>query len=149
MTKVLNKLETEYPKKFNKNTVYASIADEDRGSGRPDKDSAVFTTFDSSKGLERKVCVVFDCTEKYWDIRIRQPNTRYEILRNIFCVAMSRGKDRIVFVKSGVKGDDAISTKTLLRLLKITSLMQDRSISAICSVLSLRKTSSVVIICLI
>lgn len=113
MTKVLNKLETEYPKKFNKNTVYASIADEDRGSGRPDKDSAVFTTFDSSKGLERKVCVVFDFTEKYWDIRIRQPNTRYEILRNIFCVAMSRGKDRIVFVKSGVKGDDAISTKTL------------------------------------
>lgn len=113
MTKVLNRLETECSDKFNKNTVYASIRDEDRGGGRPDKNHAIFTTYDSSKGLERKICVVFDCTERYWDVRINQPNTRYEILRNIFCVAMSRGKDRIIFVESDAKGDNNISNKTL------------------------------------
>ncbi|MBY7704795.1 hypothetical protein JIY74_31950 [Vibrio harveyi] len=56
---VLNELETKYNDKFNKNTVYASIKDSDQNL-KPKYDSAIFTTFDSSKGLEKPICVVFD-----------------------------------------------------------------------------------------
>ena len=38
------------------------------------------------------------------------PQTSYEILRNIFCVAASRGKDKIIFVKSD---EVRLSEKTL------------------------------------
>jgi len=102
LAKVLNLLEREYPDRFNKSTVYASISDKDAtGSTQPKPTSAIFTTFDSSKGLERKVCVVFDYVESYWQVRISQPRQSYKILRNIFCVAASRGKERIIFVNSG------------------------------------------------
>lgn len=100
MSKTLNWLEEHYSSKFNKSTVYASINDENRGAVEPGKDVAIFTTFDSSKGLERPICVVFDYTEDYWGIRKNQPSTNATILRNIFCVAGSRGKERIIFVKS-------------------------------------------------
>ncbi|MDR1068776.1 MAG: AAA family ATPase, partial [Clostridiales Family XIII bacterium] len=111
LSDALNQLEQEYPAKFNKSTVYASISDKD-GSGaiKPKTTSAIFTTFDSSKGLERKICVVFDFTESYWQVRISKPQQSYEILRNIFCVAASRGKARIIFVNSGEK---MLSEKTL------------------------------------
>ena len=100
MTMLLNDLERNYPNKFNKNTVYASIRDSDTSKSLlQNSDAAIFTTFDSSKGLERKVCIVFDYSVAYWYSRARKPNTRYEILRNIFCVAASRGKDKIIFVK--------------------------------------------------
>ena len=102
LSKTLNKLETEYPEKFNKSNVFASISDNDSlGTTQPNEKTAIFTTFDSSKGLERKICVVFDYTESYWEARISKPQQSYEILRNIFCVAASRGKDRIIFVNSG------------------------------------------------
>ena len=100
MSQALNILESQYPKKYNKNTVYASITDEDRSKCKPTPDSAIFTTFDSSKGLERKICVIFDYTDSYWLMRTGFPNAKYEILRNIFCVAASRGKERILFVQS-------------------------------------------------
>lgn len=110
MSDVLNILEERYPETFNKNSVYASIADTDRGSVEPKPTSAIFTTYDSSKGLERRTCVIFDFTESYWSARINKPQISYEILRNIFCVAASRGKDKIIFVKS----DEAkLSEKTL------------------------------------
>ena len=99
MADVLNTLEKSYPEKFNKKTVYASIADNDGESAIPDSHTAIFTTFDSSKGLERPICVVFDYTESYWQVRIKQPLTDAKILRNIFCVAASRGKQRIIFVE--------------------------------------------------
>ena len=98
MPRTLNKLEAKYPEKFNKNTVYASIRDSDN-CVTPDKKCAIFTTFDSSKGLERNVCVVFDFTKEYWFLRLESPHAKYEILRNIFCVAASRGKNEIIFVK--------------------------------------------------
>lgn len=99
MAKVLNELEKKHSDKFNKRTVYASISDEDSGgTTEPNKTTAIFTTYDGSKGLERKICVIFDYTYEYWDIRKRQPDVRYEILRNIFCVAMSRGKEKIIVV---------------------------------------------------
>lgn len=99
MQKVLNKLEEKYPEKFNKNTVYASIQDVDSAGKKvaPKNTSAIFTTYDSSKGMERPICVVFDFTEDYWLTRLHIPQQSYEILRNIFCVAASRGKQRIIF----------------------------------------------------
>ena len=105
ITKVLNKLEDEYPDKFNKNTVYASIRDADGNTGnvQPTSTTAIFTTFDSSKGLERPICVIFDYNFDYWDTRLNQPMTDYEVLRNIFCVAASRGKKKIIFVKNEKK----------------------------------------------
>lgn len=112
MANVLNDLESSYSDKFNKKTVYASIADKDSlGKSEPSKTSAIFTTFDSSKGLEQKICVVFDFTESYWNVRVKKPQQKYEILRNIFCVAASRGKEHIVFVT----GDEALlSEETIL-----------------------------------
>lgn len=110
MSTALNWLEDDYPEKFNKHTVYASIADVNRGTTAPDNNSAIFTTFDSSKGMERDVCVVFDYDEAYWHVRSRKPQQKYEILRNIFLVAASRGKKRIIFVA----GDKPLlSEKTL------------------------------------
>ena len=113
MANVLNDLESIYPDKFNKKTVYASIADKDSlGKAESSTTSAIFTTFDSSKGLERKICVVFDFTESYWDVRVKKPQQKYEILRNIFCVAASRGKDHIIFVTGGeaLLSEETIST---------------------------------------
>ncbi len=98
MIQTLNKLEQHYPDKFNKNTVYASIKEQD-GKVEPNKYCSIFTTYDSSKGLERPICVIFDFTKSYWQLRNSKPMTKYEILRNIFCVAASRGKQEIIFVE--------------------------------------------------
>ena len=114
LSKTLNMLENEYPAVYNKQTVFASISENDSlGTAKPTPDTAIFTTFDSSKGLERKICVVFDYTESYWQVRITQPQQSYEILRNIFCVAASRGKSKIIFVNSGEEmlSEATISTK--------------------------------------
>ncbi len=107
---VLNSLEEKYPEKFNKKTVYASIREKESGGVEPNSNSAIFTTFDSSKGLERPICVIFDFTENYWQQRIRMPQQSYKILRNIFCVAASRGKDHIIFVG---RKEELLSDKTL------------------------------------
>lgn len=114
MAIVLNELENSCSDRFNKKTVYASIADKDSlGRSEPSKTSAIFTTFDSSKGLERKICVVFDFTESYWDVRVKKPQQKYEILRNIFCVAASRGKEHIIFVTGGeaLLSEETLSTE--------------------------------------
>lgn len=110
MSDMLNILERQCPDKYNKQTVYASIADEDRSVTKPSKDTAIFTTFDSSKGLERRFCLVFDYTESYWITRAKRPMVKYEIIRNIFLVAASRGKERIIFVKSA---ESRLSDETL------------------------------------
>lgn len=111
MSHLLNSLEEHYPEKFNKSTVYASIQDENKGSVSPGKETAIFTTFDGCKGLERNVCVIFDYTESNWYTRKNIPNQNAEILRNIFCVAASRGKREIVFVKGD---DDELLTEEVL-----------------------------------
>lgn len=127
MSDTLNLLEERYPDKFNKNTVYATISDNDSlGKTEPKEDSAIFTTYDSSKGLERKICIVFDFTESYWSTRISKPQQSYTILRNIFCVAASRGKNHIIFVKP----DDAmLSEKTLSTFVVTNQKFDDLDIS--------------------
>ncbi|TKA59167.1 hypothetical protein MBOVa_3960 [Mycoplasmopsis bovis 8790] len=96
ITEVLNELENNYPEKFNKKTVYASIQDVEK-TVEPKKDSAIFTTFDSSKGLERPICVVFDWSHWYYGWRLQQYDTNPTIIKNIFAVAASRGKRKIIF----------------------------------------------------
>lgn len=127
MADTLNTLEEKYAHKFNKKTVYATISDNDSmGKTEPKEDSAIFTTYDSSKGLERKICVVFDFTESYWQIRVSKPQQSYIILRNIFCVAASRGKNRIIFVKP----DDAmLSENTLSTFIETNQKFDNLAIS--------------------
>lgn len=123
----LNILEETYPDKFNKKTVYASISDNDSiGKTAPKEDSAIFTTYDSSKGLERKICVIFDFTESNWEFRISQPQQSYAILRNIFCVAASRGKNHIIFVKTK---EAMLSEKTLSTFIDMNHKFEDLAIS--------------------
>lgn len=127
MADTLNTLEETYPQKFNKKTVYATISDNDSvGKTEPTEDSAIFTTYDSSKGLERKICVVFDFTESYWSVRISKPQQSYLILRNIFCVAASRGKNHIIFVKSD---ETMLAEKTLSTFLETNHKFEDVDIS--------------------
>lgn len=96
MTEVLNYLEENHSDIFNKKTVYASIRDRDANLS-PKKNSAIFTTYDSSKGLEKPICVIFVFTIDYWQKRLSPITANYEIVKNIFCVAASRGKEKIIF----------------------------------------------------
>lgn len=101
MADIQNQLEEEYGEKFNKYTVWSKIVEQDGGTTQPTADSAVFTTYDGSKGMERDICVLCDWTEKYWEARLAHNTVRYEIIRNIFCVAASRGKRKIILVDDG------------------------------------------------
>ena len=107
--RILNLLEYRYPDKFNKETVYASIKDEDRNNKKSMASSAIFTTFDSSKGLERKYCVIADFTQEYWIQRMNKPNSDYETLRNLFLVGASRGKEVNMFWDDPTKDNHLIS----------------------------------------
>lgn len=97
---MLNYLETTKPEVFNKYTVWSNTSDNDAGSTQPSPDCAIFTTYDGCKGMERPLCVVFDWSEAYWAARTQKPDVKYEIIRNIFCVAASRGKHKIIFVST-------------------------------------------------
>ena len=101
MADLQNRLEDECSNVFNKYTVWSKIMDQDGGVTQPNPNSAVFTTFDGSKGMERDVCVIYDWSEQYWRARLAPSSTRFEIVRNIFCVAASRGKRRIILVDDG------------------------------------------------
>ena len=116
MVAALNDLEKRAPGTFNKNTVYASIQDGDTRVSYG-SDTAVFTTFDASKGLERPLSFVFDFHEEYWNMRNRFPDAEPEILRNIFLVAASRGKEGVVFVRSHPAGGRYRSMKAGLTLM--------------------------------
>ncbi len=127
MSDVQNELEDNYPDIFNKRTLYSSIQDDDGNRAvEPDSSCAIFTTFDSSKGLERKICIVFDFTESYWAVRIDKPQQSFEILRNIFCVAASRGKEKIIFVSNG---EEKLSENTLKSKPEENVVFQDMDIS--------------------
>ena len=107
----LNELERLYPERYNKNTVYASIRNEDRTMQPNLEKAAIFTSYDSSKGMERPVCVVLNWTETYWNKRVQKPMTRREIMRNVFLVAASRGKRDIIFALD--EGDQRLTDESL------------------------------------
>lgn len=88
-----NMLEARWPDKFNKNTVYSSITGRDGDRrGLDTSECAVFTTYDSAKGMERKVCVMCNFNPGYLDARMKHQTDR-GVLKNLFLVAASRGKD--------------------------------------------------------
>lgn len=97
---LLNELEERYPDKFNKNTIWAKISDSEGYGTCPRFGVGIFTTFDGCKGMERDICVVMDWTVDFWNLRLGKPLTKYETLRNVFCVAASRGKRHIIFCRS-------------------------------------------------
>lgn len=99
LTRMLNELEDRNPAVYNKNTIYASIRDGD-GKRNYDDNTAIFTTYDSSKGLERPYAIVFDYDVEYWRLRNRFPNVEPAVMRNVFLVAASRGKSGVIFVGS-------------------------------------------------
>lgn len=108
-TKLQNYLEKKYPDVFNKTTVWSKISDQSESTS-PTPNCAIFTTYDGCKGMEREVCVLYDWSKTYWNIRLMKPNTRYEILRNIFCVAASRAKRLLIIADV----DDSLSEEDLI-----------------------------------
>lgn len=96
---LLNHAERSKPSVFNKTTVWSATTETGVQSTSPDDKCAIFTTFDGCKGMERDVCFVCDWTEGYLETRLEKPNARADILRNVFLVAASRGKRRIIFVE--------------------------------------------------
>lgn len=113
-SKMLNALEREYPNKFNKKTVWSNISDKaDSTATKPSPGVAIFTTYDGCKSMEREICAVFDWTFDYWNTRLLKSDSSYTIIRNIFCVAASRGKRRIIFVKPAKNGDEFLTEKDL------------------------------------
>lgn len=94
---LLNYLEGEHHSRFNEFTVWSKSRNDQKT--KPSPENAIFTTFDGCKGMERRICVVFDWTPDYWESRLGKDGADIDILRNIFCVAASRGKQEIIFVK--------------------------------------------------
>jgi len=98
---IQNRLEAQYPEKFNKDTVYSAISDKDGSRRNVDtSDCAVFTTFDSAKGMERRVCVVCNYDNGYLESRLKH-QTKRSVLKNLFLVAASRGKEYNIFCDGG------------------------------------------------
>ena len=108
MVEALNILEKECPWKYNKYSTYATIRDKSE-SDFPRKNSAIFTTYDQCKGIEREDVIIFDFDSDYYEVR-KNHGAKYTILRNLFCVAASRGKRNIIFVKN----DSPLITKEIL-----------------------------------
>lgn len=113
-TKLQNYLEKNHREIFNKHTLWSKISDSDSGATNPDPNCAVFTTYDGCKGMERKVCILYDWSVKYWMSRAEKPDVQYVILRNIFCVAASRAKERLVIVETGENIDEDILCEPFL-----------------------------------
>lgn len=108
-----NEVERKYPSVYNKDTLWSAIKDDGSlNSTKPKDNSAIFTTFDGSKGMERPFCLICDYDTGYWNARSRVPQQKYDVLRNIFLVAASRGKNRIIFVeKQGLSENGSILTE--------------------------------------
>lgn len=93
---IVNILERRNPRKYNKNTVWTSIRDKTEYSSiQPG--SLIVTTYDGCKGMERPICIVLDWTDTHFRNRVEKPFVDQTIIRNLFCVAAGRGKDKIVF----------------------------------------------------
>lgn len=109
---LVNILERRNPKKYNKQTVWTSIADRDDGF-KVQPDSMIVTTYDGCKGMERRVCVVMDWTDVHYATRASKPFVDPKIVRNLFCVAASRGKDKIVFYLDPTRDSHLLNTKDI------------------------------------
>ena len=96
---LVNILEKHDSKKYNKNTVWTSIKDRDENF-TINPNSLIVTTYDGCKGMERPICIVIDWTNNHFKNRVTKPYVNSNIIRNLFCVAASRGKDKIIFYEN-------------------------------------------------
>lgn len=96
-----NMLESRFPEKFNKDTVYSSITERDGSRRNIDtSECAVFTTYDSAKGMERKVCIMCNFDDGYLKSRLEHQTSR-KVIKNLFLVAASRGKEYNIVCEHG------------------------------------------------
>lgn len=112
---LLNDLERAMPDVYNKHTAWSKVTDsEGDGSVSPDADSAIFTTYDACKGMERDVCIVFDFTPEYLMMRLKlYQGASPQVIRNMFFVAASRGKKEILFVRPAGSGSSVLSPEDI------------------------------------
>ena len=122
--KFQNYLEKRYANVFNKHTLWSKIKDTEDATS-PTPDCAIFTTYDGCKGMERDVCVLFDWSVSYWTVRLEKPDTKYEIMRNIFCVAASRAKKLLLIIKT----DDPLTEEDLENPVATSMPYRDMAIS--------------------
>jgi hypothetical protein len=99
LNNMINHLEKTNPEKYNKKNLYVTISDNESNLNKPIENSMIVTTFDGSKGLERKLAIVFGFEEDVLQFRSERANK--QIITNLFLVAASRGKEKIIFVESG------------------------------------------------
>lgn len=111
---LVNLLERHNPIKYNKSTVWTSIRDRNDNT-QMEPDSLIVTTYDGCKGMERKVCIVIDWTNHHYKTRVEKPFVDKQIITNLFCVAASRGKDRILFYSDEESGWKHFLTKSDLQ----------------------------------
>lgn len=96
LSQFINYLEKTNPKKYNKENLYVTIQDKD-DQNKAEKNSMIVTTYDGSKGLERKLCIVWGWNEN--TLQYRSSNGKKEIIKNLYLVAASRGKEEIIFIQ--------------------------------------------------
>ncbi len=109
-----NMLEARWPDKFNRDTVYSTITDRDADRrGMNTAECAVFTTFDSAKGMERKVCVVCNFDPGYLNARMKHQTSR-DVLKNLFLVAASRGKEYNILLTE--RGNPVLDFRSIARI---------------------------------
>ena len=96
MNTLIKRLQKKFPNKYNNDTMYVSTYKYDYQL-MSHKNKAIFTTYDSCKGLERNVSVILDFNVNHFTNRLASNFSR-EIIRNLFCVAMTRGKFLNIYV---------------------------------------------------
>lgn len=109
-----NTMESRWPEKFNKDTVYSSITDREGDRRSQDtSECAVFTTYDSAKGMERRVCVMCNFDPGYLNARMKHQTSR-AVLKNLFLVAASRGKEYNIVLAD--RGKDILTFDAIARI---------------------------------
>ena len=82
---------------------YAPISEEQQLSDDSARNKIVVSTFHQTKGLERKVVVIFGFCNKYFQFFARQDDPR--ACPNILYVACTRATERLILVAEDVRGN--------------------------------------------
>ena len=93
---MITKLENRIKKKLENIKVYVSNSDDEKLDSDVIKNKIVFTTFHQSKGMERKVVILFNFDNSFfkWYFRTKNPN----ICPNELYVGATRASEHIVFL---------------------------------------------------
>ena len=93
---MITKLENRIKKKLENIKVYVSNSDDEKLDQDVIKNKIVFTTFHQSKGMERKVVIIFNFDNSFfkWYFRTKNPN----VCPNELYVGATRASEHIVFL---------------------------------------------------